>query len=127
VILERLLKTTADDTEPAAVHEIENDIIKHFYGIALNMDIYKPYSCTKESYFMKFKSKSDWRRHEETHFLQSGYVCLVTPACKSKIFPRKDKFLEHLKRVHDHQQFVAQMKNRSGLQILLFLVAHPAL
>jgi hypothetical protein len=86
-------KTTAGDTEPEAVHEIENDIIKHFHGIALNMDIYKPYSCTKESYFMKFKSKSDWRRHEETHYPQSGYVCLVTPACKCKIFPLKDKFL----------------------------------
>ena len=100
-------KTTTDDTETEDVHGVENDIMKHFHGITLNMDIYNRYSCTEGSYFMKFQVEKQLETKEETHYPQSGYVCLVTPACKSKIFPRKDKFLEHLKRVHDNQPFVA--------------------
>jgi hypothetical protein len=103
-------KKIAADTETAAVHENDNHIIKHYSFLGLKMDICKLYSCTKGTCSMKFKSKSNWKRHEETHYPQSGYICLLLPKCKSKIFPRKDKFLEHLKRVHDSHLYTAEVR-----------------
>lgn len=50
-------KMSAVDTEPVAIHESENDIIKHFPVIALNMGICQPYSYIKQGCFMKFKLK----------------------------------------------------------------------
>lgn len=87
----------------------EETLAKHFP--ASGMDVSKPYSCTEEGCLMKFKTKCDWRRHAETHYPQSEFICLLKPECKAKKFPRKDKFLEHLKKCHDDETYLPEMKD----------------
>lgn len=94
---------------PEACSSPEEVLAKHFP--ASGMDVSKPYSCTEEGCLMKFKTKCDWRRHEETHYPQSEFICLLKPECKSKKFPRKDKFLEHLKKFHDDETYLPEMKD----------------
>jgi hypothetical protein len=88
----------------------ESGILKHFSVIGPKMDIHKPFACTKETCSMKFKSRCDWKRHEETHYPQADYICQLTPECGSKAFHRKDKFLEHLKRCHDNHPYTPEMR-----------------
>lgn len=73
----------------------------------------RPYGCTFPGCNIRFGSKSDWKRHENAKHFQmqnwrcneplkevvDGPDCLQTRRC-SRIFHRRDIFIEHLRREH---------------------------
>jgi hypothetical protein len=98
-----------NDVDPQG--KVQESVAKHRSAMALNMDVEKPFSCTKDGCSMKFKFKSDWKRHEEAHYPQVGFVCHLSAECKTKIFPRKDKFQEHLKKYHEDKAESVSVKD----------------
>ncbi|MCJ1245017.1 hypothetical protein MMC30_002218 [Trapelia coarctata] len=83
-------------------------------------DISRPYPCTSGCGKM-FKTKDDWRRHDEINYPQKLWHCWL-PECASKpidqrVSFRKEHFKVHLKPCHDQQNVGQQEIKASFLPI----------
>ena len=66
----------------------------------------RPFACTSRC-GQTFKTKDDWRRHEENNFPQRIWRCPV-PNCQQSAFPRKEHFKGHLTKQHKYKTITSQ-------------------
>jgi hypothetical protein len=78
---------------------------KHAAFNGATKDPLKPFRCTTTGCQFAFKTKSDWKRHEETHYPQLEFPCPLPHLHTEgsvRPFPRRDKLLEHLRVCHNN-------------------------
>ena len=80
----------------------------------------QPYACTSRC-GAKFKSKGEWKRHEETNYPQELWYCCIG-TCKSKpakkrVSFRKDHYKNHLIKQHGYIQVTNQDLRESRFPI----------
>ena len=78
---------------------------KHVAFNGTTKDPSKPFRCTTTGCQFDFRTKCDWKRHEETHYPQREYPCPLPHLQDQRYvrpFPRRDKLLEHLRVYHNN-------------------------
>jgi hypothetical protein len=78
---------------------------KHAAFNGATKDPLRPFRCTSTGCQFAFKTKSDWKRHEETHYPQLEFPCPLSHLHTRgyvRPFSRRDKLLEHLRVCHNN-------------------------